>query len=80
MISVVKYFRRNHFSEKMIFSKIFFGIWLARKILQRRKMEFGNRCQNPTTFGRDAGFRQARFKPNSPESGIIRLDSSQISA
>jgi hypothetical protein len=31
MIFIVKYLQPNYFSEKMIFSKIFFGVWLARK-------------------------------------------------
>jgi hypothetical protein len=41
------------FSEKMIFSKIFFGVWLARKNYKMRKSKFGKCCQNPESkFGR----------------------------
>jgi hypothetical protein len=37
MFFVLKYFQRNYFSAKMIFLKIFFGVWLLRKNYQRRK-------------------------------------------
>jgi hypothetical protein len=37
------------FSEKMNFSKIFFGVWCARKHYKRRKCDCS---QNPATSGR----------------------------
>lgn len=37
MFSVIKYFQRNYFLEKMIFLKIFSGVWLLRKNHQWRK-------------------------------------------
>jgi hypothetical protein len=68
MISAKKYFRRNHFLEKKISSKIFSGVWLVQKIHQQRKTEYGNCCWNPAAV---VGFRQTRFRPESglPESG-----------
>jgi hypothetical protein len=38
MLFVVKYFQRNYFAEKMIFLKIFSGVWLERKKCQQRKI------------------------------------------
>jgi hypothetical protein len=61
MISIVKYFRRNHFSEKIIFLKIFFGIWLAQKNYDRRKSKSGYCCWNPATFGRCCLIPGSRF-------------------
>jgi hypothetical protein len=39
------------FSKKLIFSKIFFGVWLAQKNYEMRKSEFGKCRRNPTTSG-----------------------------
>jgi L-asparaginase II len=65
MISAKKYFRRNHFLEKKISSKIFSGVWLVQKIHQQRKTEYGNCCWNPTAA--------ARIRPQS--SDFAKLDS-----
>jgi hypothetical protein len=41
----------NDFRRKMIFSKIFFGVWFARKNYEMQKSEFGKCCRNPATSG-----------------------------
>jgi hypothetical protein len=77
MIFVVKYFRRNHFFKKMIFLKIFFGVWLAQKNYERRKLEYGKCRRNPEHLVAIAGFRRAGlagFRPDSSGSGHIRAD------
>jgi hypothetical protein len=46
MVSVVKYFRRNHFQKKIIFSKTFSSVWFARKNYEKWKY---NCRRNPAT-------------------------------
>lgn len=38
-------------SEKIIFSKIFIGVWFARKNYEMKKSEFGKCRRNPATSG-----------------------------
>jgi hypothetical protein len=55
----------------MIFSKIFFGIWLARKNYKNAKIEFGKCCWNPATFGsrcRIPARKFDRIRPKWPDS------------
>jgi hypothetical protein len=68
IIYVVKYFLRNHFSEKMIFLKIFFGVWLARKNHQGRKTESGN-FRSPSPDSSCTSRNPARFVRLQTESG-----------
>jgi hypothetical protein len=49
------------FSEKMIFSKIFFGVWFARKNYEIQKSEFGKCRRNPATSGRRCRIPARKF-------------------
>jgi hypothetical protein len=82
MVFVVKYFRRNQFQKKVIFLKIFFGIWFARKKLRKGKMqlslESGNRDRPLPNFGEHVWpdlAKMAGFQQDSSGSCQIRPDS-----
>jgi hypothetical protein len=49
------------FSEKMIFSKIFFGVWFARKNYEMQKSEFGKCRRNPATSDRRCRIPATKF-------------------
>jgi len=45
----------------MIFSKIFFGVWLARKNYKMQKLEFDKCLRNPATSGRRCQIPARKF-------------------
>jgi hypothetical protein len=45
----------------MIFSKIFFGVWFARKNYEMQKLEFGKCRRNPATSGRRCRILARKF-------------------
>jgi hypothetical protein len=57
------------FLEKMIFSKIFFGVWFARKNYERQKSELGKCRRNPATSGRRCQIPARKFDRIRPEFG-----------
>jgi hypothetical protein len=55
MVSVVKYFRRNHLKKKMIFLKIFSNVWLSQKKLRKAKMQLSYESGNVRSPLPDSG-------------------------
>jgi hypothetical protein len=63
------------FSEKMIFSKIFFGVWFARKNYEMQKSEFGKCRRNPATSSRRCRIPARKFDRIRPKSsGFGRIN------
>jgi hypothetical protein len=71
------------FSEKMIFSKIFFGVWFTRKNYEMQKSEFGKCRRNLSDQRPDqviSGWisailaRSSHIRPDPGRFGQIRLD------
>jgi hypothetical protein len=69
----------------MIFLKIFFGVWLARKNYKMQKSEFGKYRRNPVTSGRRRRIPGRKFDQIRPDparsmarSGHIQPDPSHF--
>jgi hypothetical protein len=76
MIFVIKYFRRNHFQKKIMFSKIFSSVWFARKNYEMRKSEFAKYCRNRATSTGRCWIPTSKFgwiRPKWPDSSGLQI-------